>query len=133
QNEAMAAHGLRVLAAAERAVSAGERLESSDATERGLTFVGLAGMHDPPRREAKRAVADCKGAGIRVAMITGDQPATALAIAREIGIAERADEVLAGAELDRLSDDELAARAARAAVYARVTAAHKLRIVRAHQ
>jgi Ca2+-transporting ATPase len=88
-------------------------------------------MYDPPRQEVKAAVAKCKSAGIRVVMITGDHPKTALAIARELGIAKPEDVALSGIELDRLSDEELRQRAPRVAVYARVTAEHKLRIIRA--
>jgi Ca2+-transporting ATPase len=88
-------------------------------------------MYDPPRPEAKEAVAKCRAAGIRVVMITGDHPHTAMAIARELGIAAEGDQALTGVELDKLSDDELRRRAPKAVVYARVTAAHKLRIVHA--
>ena len=99
--------------------------------ERDLVFVGLSGMYDPPRPEAKDAVAKCCAAGIRVVMITGDHPHTATAIAREIGIASAEDTAIAGVELDKMSDDELRQRAPKIAVYARVTAEHKLRIIRA--
>jgi Ca2+-transporting ATPase len=88
-------------------------------------------MYDPPRPEVKGAVAKCRVAGIRIVMITGDHPETARAIAQELGIATPDDAALAGVELDRLSDDELRERAPHVAIYARVTAAHKLRIVRA--
>ena len=74
-------------------------------------FVGLSGMYDPPRQEAKEAVAKCRAAGIRVVMITGDHPHTATAIAREIGIASDDDLAIAGVELDKMSDDELRKRA----------------------
>jgi len=76
-------------------------------------FVGLTGMYDPPRPEAKNAVAKCRAAGIRVVMITGDHPDTATAIAREIGIASAEDLAIAGVELDTLSDDELRQRVPR--------------------
>jgi Ca2+-transporting ATPase len=132
-NSEMALRGLRVLAAAEHEITAEDAARGLDEVERDLVFVGLVGMQDPPRAEAKRAVQRCKEAGIRVTMITGDQPATALAIAKELGIADASDEAVAGAELDRMSEPELARRAPRIAVYARVTAAHKLRIVRAHR
>jgi Ca2+-transporting ATPase len=99
--------------------------------ERDLVFVGLAGMYDPPRPEAKQAVARCRDAGIRVVMITGDHPHTALAIARELGLTTKDDSVVSGTELSKLSDDELRERAPHIAVYARVTAEHKLRIIRA--
>jgi P-type Ca2+ transporter type 2C len=99
--------------------------------EHDLVFVGLSGMYDPPRAEAKDAVAKCRAAGIRVVMITGDHPRTALAIARELGIADPNDLALTGLELDRFTDAELREQATKIPVYARVTAAHKLRIVRA--
>ena len=102
-----------------------------EAVERDLVFVGLTGMYDPPRSEAKAAVAKCGVAGIRVVMITGDHPDTATAIAREIGIASADDVAIAGVELDKMSDDELRKRVPKIAVYARVTAEHKLRIIRA--
>ena len=103
---------------------------SADAVERDLVFVGLIGMYDPPRPEAKDAIAKCRDAGIRVVMITGDHPHTAAAIARELGIAS-GECGITGAELDKISDEELKRRAPETAVYARVTAEHKLRIVRA--
>ncbi len=99
--------------------------------ERDLVFVGLTGMYDPPRQEAKEAVAKCRAAGIRVVMITGDHPHTATAIAREIGVASDDDLAIAGVDLEAMSDDDLRQRAPKVAVYARVTAEHKLRIVRA--
>ena len=80
--------------------------------ERDLVFVGLTGMYDPPRPEAKDAVAKCRAAGIRVVMITGDHPDTATAIARELGIASADDVAVAGVELDKMSDDELRQRVA---------------------
>jgi Ca2+-transporting ATPase len=105
--------------------------EITENFERDLVFVGLAGMYDPPRPEAKESVARCRDAGIRVVMITGDHPHTALAIARELGIAETNDTAVSGAELNRMSDDEMRARAPHIAVYARVSAEHKLRIIQA--
>ncbi len=135
-NAALAWRGLRVLACAARAVMQGEVAAtiadpSPAALERDLTFVGLVGLLDPPRAEAREAVAKCRAAGIRVVMITGDQPKTALAIARDLGIASESDAALSGAELAALDDAALPDRVARTAVYARVTAADKLRIVRA--
>jgi len=132
QNTAMAQQALRVLGSAYRDL--GDSLPtdlSAEAIERDLVFVGLTGMYDPPRAEVKVAVAKCRAAGIRVVMITGDHPHTALAIARELGIAADDDLALSGVELDQLSDAALHARVPQLAVYARVTAAHKLRIVRA--
>jgi len=123
----LAADALRVLAIAERTLpdpSAGE-------VEASLTLLGFAGMQDPPRAEARTAIARCRGAGIRVVMITGDHPATARAIAAELGILAPGDEVLVGAELERLSPDALRESAPGIAVYARTTAEQKLQIVRA--
>ncbi len=132
QNTAMAQQALRVLGSAYRDLANASPAElTADAVERDLVFVGLSGMHDPPRQEAKEAVAKCRAAGIRVVMITGDHPHTATAIARELGIASNDDTAVSGVELDKLSDDELRARAPKIAVYARVTAEHKLRIIRA--
>ncbi len=125
---AMAGRALRVLALADRAVldtTAGVYVES------GLVFAGLAGMMDPPREEAREAVRKCHAAGIRPVMITGDHPTTALAVARELGIAGAGDGAVTGRELDALSDAELVARVDQIAVYARVAAEHKLRVVRA--
>ncbi|MBI3849951.1 MAG: cation-translocating P-type ATPase [Verrucomicrobia bacterium] len=132
QNSALAKQALRVLGSAYRdldnTVPAGL---TAEAVERDLVFVGLAGMYDPPRPEAKAAVARCREAGIRVVMITGDHPRTALTVARELGIAGTEDKELTGAELDQLSDEVLQQRAPEVAVYARVAPKHKLRIVRA--
>jgi Ca2+-transporting ATPase len=132
ENTRMAGGALRVLGSTFRDLdrTAPEQLTAEN-VERDLVFVGLAGMYDPPRAEAKVAVAQCHDAGIRVVMITGDHPHTALAIARELRIAGSESVALSGLELDKLDDQELAERTAQVAVYARVTAAHKLRIVRA--
>jgi P-type Ca2+ transporter type 2C len=130
--DVMAQGALRVLAAAYREIGDDEAKEAeADAVEFGLVFIGLAGMYDPPRPEVKEAVARCRSAGIRVVMITGDHPHTALAVARELSIAGQDDLAITGSELDRLSDEELRRRVTRVAVYARVSAEHKLRIVRA--
>jgi Ca2+-transporting ATPase len=98
-----------------------------------LVLVGLVGMIDPPRPEAIAAVSTCQEAGIRLAMITGDHRATAVAIARQIGLWRPSSLVLDGTALERLTDAELEAEVARTAVYARVSPAHKLRIVKALQ
>lgn len=133
---ALLAHdALRVLAVAERALDnfsfeAGMAVNDTE-IEQGLTLLGLVGLQDPPRGEAKEAVAKCKRAGIKTVMITGDHPDTAWAIGHELGILGKGDEVLVGAELDRLDDEALKERVAQISVYARVTAEHKLRIVRA--
>jgi len=132
QNTAMAQQALRVLGSAYRDLDNASPADlTADTVEHDLVFVGLSGMYDPPRQEAKDAVAKCRAAGIRVVMITGDHPHTATAIAREIGIASADDLAIAGVELDKISDDELHKRVAKIAVYARVTAEHKLRIIRA--
>ncbi|MBL8793026.1 MAG: cation-translocating P-type ATPase [Planctomycetia bacterium] len=126
----MADRALRVLALAYRPfpdTAAGPYRETD------LIFVGLVGMIDPPREEARAAVRKCLDAGIRPVMITGDHPATAQAIARQLGLASEADRVVTGSELDNLSDEALAGEVERIAVYARVSAEHKLRVVRAWQ
>ncbi len=130
----MAQQALRVLASARRDLDHAAPAElTADAVERELVFVGLTGMFDPPRPEAREAVARCHAAGIRVVMITGDHPHTATAIARDLGLAAKDDLAITGVELDQMTDDELRRRAPVTAVYARVTAAHKLRIIRAWQ
>ncbi|MGE0022639.1 MAG: cation-translocating P-type ATPase [Hyphomicrobium sp.] len=124
----LANDALRVLAVAERRLPA---WPSEAEVESELTLLGLIGLQDPPRAEAREAVARCKRAGIRTVMITGDHPDTARAIARELGILDRDDEVLVGRELDTMDAATLVERVRRIRVYARVTAEHKLRIVRA--
>ncbi|MBA3007684.1 MAG: cation-translocating P-type ATPase [Proteobacteria bacterium] len=132
QNTAMAKQALRVLGSAWRDLDKASSADlTAEAVEHDLVFVGLTGMYDPPRPEAKDAIVKCRAAGIRVVMITGDHPHTATAIAREIGIAADDDMAIAGVELDKISDDELLRRALKIGVYARVTAEHKLRIIRA--
>jgi Ca2+-transporting ATPase len=136
QANALLAHdALRVLAVAERPLDDSLVEQGAAANteniEQGLILLGLVGLQDPPRNEAKEAVAKCKRAGIRTVMITGDHPDTARAIGHELGILGKGDEVLVGAELNALNDEALKERIARVAVYARVTAEHKLRIVRA--
>ncbi|MCC6821099.1 MAG: cation-translocating P-type ATPase [Verrucomicrobia subdivision 3 bacterium] len=132
QTSAMAKQALRVLGSAYRDL---ENTSTADLTagevEHDLVFVGLSGMYDPPRPEAKVAVAKCLAAGIRVVMITGDHPDTATAIARELGIASVHDAAVTGVELEKLSDAELRQRVPKIGVYARVTAEHKLRIIHA--
>ena len=123
---------MRVLSLACRPLSADESVEREpDRAERELLHVGLVGMIDPPRDEARRAIGRCRSAGIRPVMITGDHPATALAIARELGLTDGMGRAVTGAELDRLDQAALIAAAATVAVYARVSAEHKLRVVEA--
>jgi Ca2+-transporting ATPase len=136
----MAGRALRVLALAWREVPATERPEWRDgpggddaAPERQLVHVGLVGMIDPPRDEAKEAVRKCLTAGIRPVMITGDHPATALAIGRELGLVDGAGRVVTGVELDAMPQDRLDSEVTDIAVYARVSAEHKLRVVQAWQ
>jgi Ca2+-transporting ATPase len=124
----LAGDALRVLALAERPL---DTLPRDGDAEQQLMFLGLAGMQDPPRPEAREAVARCRRAGIRTVMITGDHPDTARAVARELGILGTGDQVLAGRELESMRDEELNGRVRQVSVYARVTAEHKLRIVRA--
>lgn len=130
ESDRLAAQGLRVLAMAYKETPAGtEEIDHHD-VERGLIFVGLQGMIDPPRPEAIDAIAQCKHAGIRVVMITGDNRVTAEAIARQMGIVEdgRA-RVVTGRELEAMDDDELFARVEEVSVYSRAAPQHKLRIV----
>ncbi|MEP6835572.1 MAG: cation-translocating P-type ATPase, partial [Gemmatimonas sp.] len=128
----MARQALRVLASARRDLDAGDGSAlSADAVERDLIFVGLTGMYDPPRAEAKVAIARCRAAGIRVVVITGDHPETATAIARELDVASEVNDAVTGVQLEAMSDGELKARIEHISVYARVTAQHKLRIIRA--
>lgn len=129
QGQAMASRALRVLGCAYRSDNDVEGFIH----EQDLIFAGLFGMIDPPREEVKAAVIRCREAGIRPMMITGDHPATAAAIARELGIATQDDIVMTGHDLESLQDDDLADRAEHIAVYARVAPEHKLRVVRALQ
>ncbi len=132
QTSLMAKQALRVLASASRDLDADVSQDlGMAAVEHDLVFVGLSGMHDPPRAEAKAALARCREAGIQVVMITGDHAETAIAIARELGIASERDSAISGVELDGMTDPDLQSRVASIAVYARVSAAHKLRIIRA--
>jgi Ca2+-transporting ATPase len=133
-NEELAGEALRTLGVAYRSLPA-DALEADEADERveqDLVFAGLIGMIDPPRAEAVEAVARAKGAGIRPMMINGDHPVTAAVIAGELGIVENGRAVT-GAELEKLSDDDLAKTVKEVSVYARVNPEHKLRIVKALQ
>ncbi|MCE6960848.1 cation-transporting P-type ATPase [Cereibacter sphaeroides] len=128
--EAMARRGLRVLALAER-TGDGSRMDAA-ALEGGLSFLGLVGLIDPPRPEAVAAVAECRAAGIRVKMITGDHAGTAAAIAAQIGL-ENPHRVLTGTDLDRLDDAQLALEVQGVDVFARTSPEDKLRLVTALQ
>ncbi len=131
RTERMAADGQRVIALAARPARSDQSL-THDSVGDGLVLLGLVGLIDPPRSEAIAAVAECRGAGIKVKMITGDHAATASAIAARIGI-ESAHRVLTGADLDLLDDALLVEEARLTNVFARTTAEHKLRLVTALQ
>jgi calcium-translocating P-type ATPase len=128
--DAMAMRGLRVLALGARAET--DETINAGALEGGLTLLGLVGLIDPPRPEAIAAVAECRAAGIRVKMITGDHAGTAAAIAAQIGLVNPT-RVLTGADLDRLDDAQLALEVASVDVFARTSPEHKLRLVTALQ
>ena len=130
-NRQFAGQALRVVALARRRLDQEPSIYDSETIERQLVFLGLAAMKDPLRPEAKVAVELCRSAGIATVMITGDHKETALAIAREAGFPGGATQALSGLELNGLTDGELSARVRDIAVYARVSAEHKLRIVRA--
>ena len=129
QNKAMADQALRVLAAAGRAWNQMPSSQEPDFLEQDLCFLGLCGMIDPVRPEVVDAIRECRGAGIRPVMITGDHKDTAVAIAKELGILEAGRKAVTGAEIDQLSDEELDRRIEEYAVYARVQPEHKVRIV----
>ena len=130
-NSAMAEQALRVIGSAYRDFDGNATLPERSEAERDLIFTGLAGIQDAPRPEAAAAIKLCHEAGIRVVMITGDHPRTALAIAKELGLTQSSEEVVTGVELDEMNDEALRERVTTATVFARVTAEHKLRIVKA--
>ena len=132
-NDEMSEQALRVLAVAWRELEEVPQNPTSETLEKDLTFMGLVGMIDPPRPEAKQAVAVCRKAGIKPVMITGDHVVTASAIAREIGILQPGDEAVTGTQLDKMSDAELDQRVRNISVYARVSPENKIRIVKAWQ
>src|SRR6266508_259135 len=129
QNQEMATRALRVLGFAYREFPQELPPLREEELEKGLTFLGLAGMMDAPRADALEAVVRCKKAGIRVVMITGDHKLTAMAVAREMGILGEGDRALTGEELEKISDEELVREVDRIRVYARVSPEHKMRIV----
>ena len=130
-NKAMADKALRVLAAAMRNWDAKPADNRPEFLEQELVFLGLTGMIDPVRPEVKAAIEECRSAGIRAVMITGDHKDTAVAIAKELGIITDASEAITGAELDAISDEDIAEFVKKYGVYARVQPEHKVRIVQA--
>ena len=130
-NKAMADKALRVLAAAMRSWEERPGDNSPEYLERELVFLGLTGMIDPVRPEVKAAIQECRSAGVRAVMITGDHKDTAVAIAKELGIIKDESQAITGQELDGISDEELLKRVRRIGVYARVQPEHKTRIVKA--
>lgn len=131
QNMEFSRDGLRVLAFAYKEIEGARALTLED--EDGLIFLGLISMMDPPREESKAAVSECKAAGIKPVMITGDHKVTAAAIARKIGILRDDSEACEGAVIEDMSDEELQDFVEKISVYARVSPEHKIRIVRAWQ
>ena len=130
-NKGMADKALRVLAGAYREYTEKPASFEPDALEEDMIFIGLSGMIDPVRPEVKLAVEECKGAGIRAIMITGDHIDTAVAIASELGILNDPSQAIMGQELDKFSDEELDKVIDKYSVYARVQPEHKVRIVNA--
>lgn len=129
-NETMGGQALRVLALAWRKLPAGIDLQEA-VVEQDLIFLGLAGMQDPPRPAAIRAIYKCRQAGIKVAMVTGDHPVTARAVAAELGLSAGADQVMTGTQLDQLDETQLVKLVRQVTIFARVSPQHKLRIVKA--
>lgn len=132
-NDRMSENALRVLAIACKELAEVPQQPQIEDLEQGLTFLGLVGMIDPPRPEAKDAVAVCRQAGIRPVMITGDHVVTASAIAKELGILREGDQAITGARLDAMSEEELDREVENISVYARVSPENKIRIVKAWQ
>ena len=132
-NEQMAKEALRVLACAYKEIDHKPTKEDMKNIEKDLIFVGMVGMIDPPREEAKIAVEKCKTAGIKTVMITGDHKITATAIAKKLGILENENEAITGADLEKMTDEELEKSVRKYSVYARVSPEHKVRIVKAWQ
>ena len=133
KNDEMSRGALRVLAVGYKVLDKAPENPASQELENGLTLMGLVGMIDPPRPEAKAAVATCRQAGIKPVMITGDHVVTASAIAKELGILGEDDKAITGAQLDAMTDQELDREVERISVYARVSPENKIRIVKAWQ
>ncbi len=133
KNEEMAKNALRVLAMAYKELDHVPSKEEMKNIESDLIYIGMVGMIDPPREEAKKAVQECKEAGIKPVMITGDHKITAVAIARTLGILKEEQEAITGKELEQMSDEDLTKNIRNYSVYARVSPEHKVRIVKAWQ
>ncbi|MGF1935942.1 MAG: cation-translocating P-type ATPase [Nostoc sp. ChiQUE02] len=133
ENDQMASKGLRVLGFAYKPLAQIPPEGSDETSEQGLVWLGLVGMLDAPRPEVRAAVQECRDAGIRPVMITGDHQLTARAIATDLGIAQEGDRLLTGQELQRMTDQELEQNVDLVSIYARVSPEHKLRIVQALQ
>ncbi len=133
KNEKMAEKALRVLAVAYLDVDILPKQIESETIEKGLIFVGLIGMIDPPRKGVKEAIKECKKAGIKTVMITGDHITTAKAIAKDLGILNKGELAITGDELDKLPDNKLAKNIMNYSVFARVSPEHKVRIVNLFQ
>ncbi|MBW4627699.1 MAG: cation-translocating P-type ATPase [Brasilonema octagenarum HA4186-MV1] len=133
ENDQMASKGLRVLGFAYKPLTEIPPEGSDETSEQGLVWLGLIGMLDAPRPEVRAAVQECRDAGIRPVMITGDHQLTARAIATDLGIAQEGDRVITGQELQRMSDQDLEQNVDLVSIYARVAPEHKLRIVQALQ
>ncbi|HZH92770.1 MAG TPA: HAD-IC family P-type ATPase, partial [Tissierellaceae bacterium] len=131
QNTAFSRDALRVLALAFREYQRVPEDPTSEDHEKDMIFVGLTGMIDPPRPEAREAIAKCKNAGINTIMITGDYRETAFAIAKDLGLADREDQAIMGSKIDSISDEELREVVKETKVFARVSPEHKVRIVTA--
>ena len=132
-NEDMAKNALRVLACGYKIIDNKPTKDDMKNIESDITFIGMVGMIDPPREEAKKAVEKCKTAGIKTVMITGDHKITATAIAKKLGILENEEEAITGLDLERMTDEELEKNVRKYSVYARVSPEHKVRIVKAWQ
>jgi len=132
-NENMAREALRVLACGYKEIDHKPTKQEMENIESELIFIGMVGMIDPPREEAKKAVEKCKTAGIKTVMITGDHKITATAIAKKLGILENEEEAITGLDLEKMSDEELEKNVRKYSVYARVSPEHKVRIVKAWQ
>ncbi|MBI5176680.1 calcium-translocating P-type ATPase, SERCA-type [Candidatus Micrarchaeota archaeon] len=130
RNSEMASRGLRMIAIAFKEVGPRVVQFNSRNLEEGLIFLGLAGINDPPRPEVSAAIALCRTAGIRVIMITGDNPVTAKAVGKDVGLTDDSSRVISGEELDTIGDSELGAVMEDVGIFARVSPEHKLRIVR---